>query len=132
MRRRPELEVIRPELRPNTAPLVAALHIPVNRMVTLPKVELRVITPLIPILKLVARVVESAGDIAVGAAALCPVDFEDDGVSYPVTRGVGDPAQDGEFPVGLVGDVFFEVHPVVSFLVKYQFTDPSREWLAEM
>jgi hypothetical protein len=116
MRRRPELEITRPELRRDTTPLVAALHVPVNRMVTLAKVELGMIAPLVAVFELVARAVEGAGDVAVGAALLVSVDFEDDGVAHPVSRGVGDPAQDGVFPVVLVGDVFFEVHAVVRFL----------------
>lgn len=82
----------------------------------LAEVELGTVAALVTILELVARSVEGVGNVTVGATASSTIDFQGDGVSHPVAGAGLGPSQDGVFPIGLVADVFLEVHAIISFL----------------
>lgn len=85
-------------------------------MVALAEVELGMVAALVTILKLVARSVEGVGNVTVGATASSTIDLQGNRLSHPVAGAVLDPSQDGVFLIGLVADVFLEVHAIVSFL----------------
>lgn len=115
VRRRPELEVIRPEvIRSRTAgTLEVARSVPVDGVVVLAEIQFGVIAALVPLLELIAGAVEGARDVAIRAAASFAVDFERHGVSDPIPRAVLTPFHDSVFPVGFVANVFLEVDAVV-------------------
>jgi hypothetical protein len=115
---RPELKVICPEIvRSSRASiLITAIRIPMHRVVMFSKVKFRVVAVPVSVLELVAGVVKGVGNAAVPAASSVAVHFEGNGVSDPAAVAVGLPLHDGVFPVGLVGDVLFEVDAVVDAL----------------